>query len=205
MVKDAKMHLERVSRLKLWLIETGMSQKELADIINYTPQQVSKIMTGKSEMTEQFAKRVSEKAILKFFDNIGDEHHISVRYEWLLCWDDYKTDAEKVVKRSDEKDVSFQSALIMLDDAVKSLGMTAHFRRRDDLDDLLGEMTDAVWRNIPLHDFPHLCRLDLQREGKSVASLSGIEVKRFQKRLARQARLLIEEMIEEGEIDDGEH
>lgn len=51
---------ESGKRLSQLLSDHNIQQKELASALNYTPQQVSRIITGKDRLTEDFARRVVE-------------------------------------------------------------------------------------------------------------------------------------------------
>ena len=72
----------RGERLKLLLKEHGMEQKELSERIHLTKEHISYIVTGKRSLT-----RDNAKLILRLFPN--------VRYEWLMGYDDFKTEFDK--------------------------------------------------------------------------------------------------------------
>ena len=81
---------ERLSEL---LADKQIKQFELANALSYTPQQISRIITGKDRLTEDFAHRVVE-----YFKTNEIEHDLfdNVRYEWLMCIDDDKTEAQRM-------------------------------------------------------------------------------------------------------------
>lgn len=81
--KPFKINRECGERLKILLIERGMTQKALAARFGYEPQHISNIVRGNRRLTEDFADRLTREV---FPD---------VRSEWLLCRDDFKTEAEK--------------------------------------------------------------------------------------------------------------
>lgn len=68
-------------RLKWLLRESGIKQIELAKKLNYEPQHVSSIITGKKRLTPETAYQVANM--------------FHVRAEWLLCQDDYRTQEDK--------------------------------------------------------------------------------------------------------------
>lgn len=68
-------------RLKRLLRESGIKQIELAKKLNYEPQHVSSIITGKKRLTPETAYQVANM--------------FHVRAEWLLCQDDYRTQDDK--------------------------------------------------------------------------------------------------------------
>jgi plasmid maintenance system antidote protein VapI len=46
--------------LRQCIAETGMSQIELADVINVTPKHLSQLLTGGANLTVQWATRIAE-------------------------------------------------------------------------------------------------------------------------------------------------
>lgn len=69
-------------RLKQAILSTGTSQKDFAENITHvTPVHLSAVIRGKRKLTEQLAALAADAA--------------GVRKEWLLCEDDFKTEAEK--------------------------------------------------------------------------------------------------------------
>lgn len=72
----------RGERLKMLLIENGVDQKEFADKIGYTKEHISYIINGRRNLTEDAAQ-----AIIKLFPG--------TRIEWLMGYDDFKTNHEK--------------------------------------------------------------------------------------------------------------
>jgi len=82
-----------------------MQQKELAEKLIYTPQQISRIITGKAPMTEEFAHKVVElfksidlKAASAEMDEPDPVKPVveTIRYEWLMCYDDFKTVGDRI-------------------------------------------------------------------------------------------------------------
>lgn len=82
-------------RLSELLADKQIKQFELANALGYTPQQISRIITGKDRLTEDFAHRVVE-----YFKTNEIEHDLfdNVRYEWLMCIDGDKTEAQHMRK-----------------------------------------------------------------------------------------------------------
>lgn len=76
-------------RISLVLKEHKISQKQLADGLYYTQQQISRVVTGKDRLTEDLAKNIT--GFLKS-NNIATD----IRYEWLMCMDDFKTEGERI-------------------------------------------------------------------------------------------------------------
>lgn len=103
-------------RLKQLLQEYNVSQKEIASVLNYSPEQISYIINGKRNLTEPAAKE-----IIKYFNSINEnnaKHRASIlekemlkqktinfawqsniqlktiRFDWLMGYDDFKTTDE---------------------------------------------------------------------------------------------------------------
>lgn len=103
--KRVEINLECGERLSLILSERNMQQKELAEALKYTPQQISRIITGKAPMTEGFAhsvvelfKSIDREAALAEMDELEPVEPVieTLRYEWLMCYDDFKTESERI-------------------------------------------------------------------------------------------------------------
>lgn len=86
--KKVEINPECGKRLSLLLNDHEMQQKQLAEALNYTPQQISRIITGKDRLTEEFARKVIE--YFKTGNKETDMFDIA-RFEWLMCYDNYKT------------------------------------------------------------------------------------------------------------------
>lgn len=103
--KAVTINPKKGERLRQLLQEYNVSQKEIASVLNYSPEQISYIINGKRNLTEPAAKE-----IIKYFNSIDENDHLclpsmrkgkAVRFEWLMGYDDYKTEREKK-----EKDIS---------------------------------------------------------------------------------------------------
>ena len=70
----------RVSRIKELLKDKGLKQKDLADVLDIEPQNLSRCLTS---------GKVSEKTCLKIIEAFPE-----YRLEWLLGYNDYKTEEE---------------------------------------------------------------------------------------------------------------
>ena len=70
-------------RLKLLLKERNITQKDLAARLGYEPQHISNIVRGNRRLNGDIA------------DRITSEIFPDVRPDWLLCRDNFKTQAEK--------------------------------------------------------------------------------------------------------------
>lgn len=81
--KPVEVNQECGQRLKLLLKERDITQKDLAARLGYEPQHISNIVRGNRRLTGDIADRITR------------EIFPDVRPEWLLCRDDFKTQAEK--------------------------------------------------------------------------------------------------------------
>lgn len=81
--KPVEVNQECGPRLKLLLKERDITQKDLAARLGYEPQHISNIVRGNRRLTGDIADRITR------------EIFPDVRPEWLLCRDDFKTQAEK--------------------------------------------------------------------------------------------------------------
>lgn len=107
---------QKGERLKQLLQEYSVSQKEIAAVLHYSPEQISYIINGKRNLTEPAAKE-----IIKYFNSINvnkakqqasiiekemlEQKTISfawqsniqpktIRFEWLMGYDDFKTEQD---------------------------------------------------------------------------------------------------------------
>lgn len=80
-------------RLKNWLKEINMSQLKLAKLINYSPQYLSNVITGKRPLTYELAKLISEATAQK----TPDSKLIQIRPEYLLNFDNIKTSEDAIM------------------------------------------------------------------------------------------------------------
>lgn len=74
--------------LKVLLSDNKMTQKELASKLNYTEQHLSLIITGNRRLTVEAARNIAN-----LFPG--------TRYEWLMGYDEYRTDDDKISAKMD--------------------------------------------------------------------------------------------------------
>lgn len=79
---DKNLTKERGGRVKQLLHEHNIRQIELADKISVTPEHLNAILNGKRTLTLEHAQ-----SIAKLFN---------VRFEWIMCFDDFKTEHERI-------------------------------------------------------------------------------------------------------------
>lgn len=70
-------------RLSELISDYGMTHKDFAEAIGYTKEQVSFMVNGKRNITVYSARAIAEK-------------FPSVRFEWLMGYDDFKTEADRI-------------------------------------------------------------------------------------------------------------
>lgn len=121
--KAVTINPKRGERLRQLLQEYNVSQKEIASVLNYSPEQISYIINGKRNLTEPAAKE-----IIKYFNsnnvneakrrasiiekemieqktiNFAWQSNIQpkiIRFEWLMGHDDFKTTADYELHRAE--------------------------------------------------------------------------------------------------------
>ena len=82
--------IERVSQLITEYFEG--KQTKLSDAAGISTVQINRIVKGKAGLTEYVARQIAAA--------VPDE---SIRYQWLLGEDDYKTEAEEIIARIKKK------------------------------------------------------------------------------------------------------
>lgn len=87
--KKREINTESGKRLKQWLKEQNITAKRLSERINYTPQYLSDIITGKASLTPDLARIIKNA-----FPEIPLDER--VRTEWLLCEDDFETEGDRI-------------------------------------------------------------------------------------------------------------
>ena len=101
--KPVEVNRECGQRLKLLLKERNITQKDLAVRLGYEPQHISNIVRGNRRLTGDIA------------DRITSEIFPDVRPDWLLCRDNFKTQAEKELAAKAEWEVGQETARLPQD------------------------------------------------------------------------------------------
>lgn len=182
-----------------------VSQESFAAIIDIPLDTLRSVEQGRRPLNPEDAKKISDIA------------EYPAPFEWLMGKTDFRNEieaqiaeqreqleaAKDLVKDAEHKDDLFAVFMIQLEEAANEMDVSIYCKQRESypVDGVTQKIIDAT----PLHYKPNYYDYFLVRDSKTISKFSGLELKRMQKRLARQARLLIEEMIEEGENDDGEH
>lgn len=96
--KPVEVNRECGQRLKLLLKERNITQKDLAVRLGYEPQHISNIVRGNRRLTGDIA------------DRITSEIFPDVRPDWLLCRDNFKTQAEKELAAKAEWEAGQETA-----------------------------------------------------------------------------------------------
>lgn len=76
-------------RLKSLLARSGITQKQLAEKLSYTPQHISQIVQGNRRMPFELAQRIIQEVFPEY------------RVEWLMGRDDIKTEDDRISKYFD--------------------------------------------------------------------------------------------------------
>lgn len=98
--KKHEINPECGKRLKLWLDHVGLSAKTMCEAINYTPQYMSDIITGKKRLTPELAETIAKIPSGYIDHNTGEFVDLNipiaekVRSAYLLLKDDYMTHSD---------------------------------------------------------------------------------------------------------------
>ncbi len=98
--KKQEINPECGKRLKSWLDFAGLTAQTLCKAINYTPQYMSDVITGKKRLPPDLAKTISNMP--SFYVDGSSEIKINlpqdkrVRKEYLLCEDEYMTELHEL-------------------------------------------------------------------------------------------------------------
>ena len=113
-------------RLQQLFKETGWTQKKLASMCGYTPQYIGDLLNGKKPIQKDCAVPLSKC--------------LGVRIEYLLCYDDYKTERERVLNNM----TRLGSQSILFEELLKSLGnKIVREESEDPLNDII-TITDTL-------------------------------------------------------------
>lgn len=100
-------------RLASLLEKYGIQQKTLADKLAYTPQQISRIVTGKDRLTEIFAKRVIDFIKAEY----GTDYFETVRFDYLMGVDNFETEGDRIHSITTEHTVSIDLVTKLIENA----------------------------------------------------------------------------------------
>lgn len=108
--KPVEINPKSGKRVKDWLDEAGIKQKELATRINWTQQNISKVIKGRTRLTPERAKDIADKVPNK------DGDHVFADY--LLGNIDVKTEKELIHNQFS----SLYKRADLVSDLIESLG-----------------------------------------------------------------------------------
>lgn len=114
--KPVEINAECGKRVKLWLERADCSQKQLADRIHWQQQNVSRVITGKAQLTIDRAKEIAEK--------IPDKEGEHVLVDYLLDNIEYQTEKELL----HSKFASLYKRADLINDLIESLGYTLTYK-----------------------------------------------------------------------------
>lgn len=97
--KPVKINPKKGERVKQLLNEYNVTQKEIAAVLHYSPEQISYIVNGKRDLTEPAAQE-----LVDYFNSLSGENADKprqlrqssklIRLSWLMGYDDYKTETQ---------------------------------------------------------------------------------------------------------------
>ncbi len=98
--KKHQINPESGKRLKKWMDYIGITSQSLCVAINYTPQYISDIVTGKKRLTPDLAILISNVSCTFIHKKTGEEIALGicnrVRAEYLLLEDNYMTEGDRI-------------------------------------------------------------------------------------------------------------
>lgn len=98
--KRQEINPESGKRLKKWLDSVGLSAKALCEVIGYTPQYISDVITGKKRLTPDLADAISnvtaEFISAKTGKIVTIDYKNRVRSNYLLLKDDCMTEESRI-------------------------------------------------------------------------------------------------------------
>ena len=98
--KRQQINPESGKRLKKWMDYIGITSQSLCTAINYTPQYISDIVTGKKRLTPDLAILISNISCRFVHKRTGSKITLGicnrVRAEYLLLEDDFMTEGDRV-------------------------------------------------------------------------------------------------------------
>lgn len=174
--KQVKINAIRGKRLGELLKEHGIDQREFAREINYSEEHISYIINGKRNLTPDAAEKIVEK-------------FPGTRIGWLLGYEDYKTNRDKIGAVAQEKLDNQLAVETIFDFAADFLGYRlespeTHGITRDETfsdDGIKLYNADEVW-NLLIKDNIHI-------------KITQEDIDTFRDELVRYAMFLIEGLI----------
>lgn len=98
--KRHQINPESGKRLKKWMDYIGITSQALCTAINYTPQYISDIVTGKKRLTPDLAMLISNVSCTFVHKKTGEEITLGicnrVRAEYLLLEDNYMIESDRI-------------------------------------------------------------------------------------------------------------
>lgn len=157
--KKTEINPKRAKNVKELIKLEGITQKELADRIGHTPQNVSNIVKMKIALTEETARDII-RAFPKY------------RLEWLMGYDEHKTNEEWIDGICHMRDLVADSMWGIIENSLQKQGKSLKFVHRS------GEHVDSSQR----------LRADcyynvVDREGNVLKKLSAREMVEFEQKI----------------------
>lgn len=119
-----QLNLKANARVKLLISENRITQRMFAKSINYTEQHISKILSENNPIpiSLETASRIAEV--------------YSVRTEWVMGIDDYRTDADYIDAQWDRVQAIGDAVHVLFKEYCKDNGFSIKLYERDDLEKL---------------------------------------------------------------------
>lgn len=187
--KKHEINPECGKRLKQWLEFAGISAQTLCKAINYTPQYMSDIVTGKKRLTPELAGIIARIPTHYIDSQTGKRIAINippekrVRSEWLLCIDDSMTGLAELENALNESAEISKVLYSLIEMQVKSLGYSIHLVTPEKSPDESGI-------------YPaELCCWELKQDGKIIAKCTIEKMLEIKEEIGHYSSYLISRFI----------
>lgn len=170
MEKSSSLEKTRVDRIKILLRREDLHQKDLADLLNMEPQNVSRFMKS---------GKVSEKTCRKIV-----KLYPEYRIEWLLGYDDVMTHAERADQLQSMKDRIADGIWGMVEKSLNKREKSLRFLHR------VGEHPDSTTR---LYYDCYYAVVD--KDGKELKELTSKEMVQFEQKLQEYCDFITEKYL----------
>ena len=170
-----KNNQKRGERVKAALKSAGITQRDLAEKLFFTPNYINQVIRGKRNLTDVLAKKISDLT--------------GVRAEYLLGIDDYKTKREAIQKSRDyiaayNEGVDSYIELV----SIIRLNMTLRIEKNGDPEKVYSRLQEAASKTYVFTNNDDL----------SVKLINGVRFEKFRCDLMDYAEFLLRQIMKEG-------
>lgn len=190
--KKHEINPECGKRLKQWLEFSGISAQTLCKAINYTPQYMSDIVTGKKRLTPELAGIIARVPNSYIDKDSGERISLNippekrVLPEWLLCTSDSMTCVDELENALSKSGKVNDALYSVIETQAESLGYALNLVTPENVKDESGI-------------YPaELCYWELKQNGKVIAKYTIDQVMILKKEIAHYSNYLVSIFIKDG-------